>query len=507
MKHVLVVFLVAILMAFGLVTWKGVRAEALVDGEERNDGEAALTFQEKLLRKEYKERVLRSVHHLLTLGHCVRFAAARSYDYWKQDDRKAVKDEVYQQVPDLLEGIGPLAIKLGQWQAAKSGMVSEGLRGELVRLQEHCTAHPWAKTEALLAKCKLTLTWVDKNPIGVGSVAQVYRGTWPDGRTVVLKVVHPGLKENMMRSIEFVENTKLLAEAVRSDVRKYTTTLDFASFYRRVVEQIDLRTEAQNARDLRAAFTDVPCAPYIVFPEVLYDDAEVLVETYEEGEELHAFVRKHPDHGLEAVGTLWWVYYRMLVKANIVHGDVHLGNLRFRLVQPFNEEKAKPYVQVVVLDFGMVTRFTDPALVELVQKTWRKVLIPDPEAMTDLLLACSALQSSAPDKVRERILDLFHSYKVDTVFQALDAGGLPGLMLHMQKESVIYDEGAIGKALQLLEEEKVVMSAEYANVFTGMALVEDYRQQLDLKGKEYSSQICMMGIAKGFFDPATLSFK
>ena len=81
----------------------------------------------------------------------------------------------------VMQGIGPAFIKLGQWASTRRDMFSEEFCKILSFLHTHCDPHPWSETARMLEEnfgedWEESLLILDRNPIGSGCVAQVYRG-------------------------------------------------------------------------------------------------------------------------------------------------------------------------------------------------------------------------------------------------------------------------------------------------------------------------------------------
>ena len=93
-----------------------------------------------------------------------------------------------------LQAIGPAAIKLGQTLATRPDVIGEAAARDLLQLQDSLPPVPFDlirdEIELSLGKSLDELyNYIDPDPVGAASIAQVHRASLRDGRQVVLKVV------------------------------------------------------------------------------------------------------------------------------------------------------------------------------------------------------------------------------------------------------------------------------------------------------------------------------
>ena len=155
-----------------------------------------------------------------------------------------------------LQVAGPAFIKLGQWASVRRDIFSEEFCRTLSNLHTRCDPHHWRDTVRILEEnfgpqWQQTLVILDHTPVGSGCVAQVYKGylnpetlsptpenpsSTMDGSSpiaasvleaqaassvyipVAIKVLHPGVVEDMNRDIGLMRYVASWVDWVYPDV-------------------------------------------------------------------------------------------------------------------------------------------------------------------------------------------------------------------------------------------------------------------------------------------------
>lgn len=172
--------------------------------------------------------------------------------------------------------LGPCYIKLAQWIATRRDMVPAFVCQRLGVLHDRGMPHGASATDAALTDA-LGENWREQctleKVVGCGSAAQVYQGTL-QGRTVALKVLHPGLAEAVTKDLSLVETVANWLHPWVPMMNLPRVVDNFGSILHR---QTDLRVEAENLRQFRENFGT---GGLIVFPEPVFASEHVLVEEY-----------------------------------------------------------------------------------------------------------------------------------------------------------------------------------------------------------------------------------
>ncbi|KAJ1459483.1 ABC1 family-domain-containing protein [Pelagophyceae sp. CCMP2097] len=250
---------------------------------------------------------------------------------------------------------GPTAVKLAQWASSRNDRFPERFCNEFSQLQDRAGTHSWRHTESALDaaisgwRSRLDL---DRNPIGAGCVAQVYRATLiPSGDRVAVKVVHPESRARIKTDLELLRCVARCVEWLAPVTRWFSLAEAVDEFGKTLERQMDMRREANNLDRLVANFSR---DPRVTFPKPRHDlcSEDVLVEDLVEGTPIRDFIecverwgctdevarRAISRIGVDAV-------CKMIFEDNLLHGDLHPGNILVLSARP---------PQVCFLDAGIV---------------------------------------------------------------------------------------------------------------------------------------------------------
>jgi predicted unusual protein kinase regulating ubiquinone biosynthesis (AarF/ABC1/UbiB family) len=265
-----------------------------------------------------------------------------------------------------VQGLGPVAVKFGQWVATRRDIFPPKLCDRLAVLHDNGYPHSWDYTHRILTEAfgdyeqkGLQIEEV----IGCGSAAQVYKGRLIikekqqqrqqqqqlyDGqeseRAVAIKVLHPNFFKMVERDLELIQILADYAHSLPSDLIRMLNlpraTENFGGVLRL---QADLTNEARNLQQFRFNFYknrgDVEEQSSIAFPQPLDDwkTANVLVEDYvHDAVPIAEFLKDSTEEGLEVrrelAGPLLRAFLKMVFIDNFVHGDLHPGKSRSLLI-------------------------------------------------------------------------------------------------------------------------------------------------------------------------------
>ena len=252
---------------------------------------------------------------------------------------------------DAFQAIGPAAIKLGQALATRPDLVGEEAARDLTRLQDAVPAIPFARikvaVEAALEK-PLTEAFAsfEEEPVGAASIAQVHRAVTTDGRQVAVKVLRPGIEEELARAIETYEWAAAQAEAMGGEIARLRPRLVIATFRQWTLRELDLRREAASASELAE---NMQAEPGFTVPEIDWSRTTRRVMTLEWIDGIKLSNRQaliaagHDMHALAS--TLVRAFLRQAIDDGFFHADLHQGNL-FALHDG----------RIVAIDFGIMGR-------------------------------------------------------------------------------------------------------------------------------------------------------
>ncbi len=257
-------------------------------------------------------------------------------------------------VPNYAEAfreIGPAAIKLGQTLATRPDLVGEEAANNLLSLQDSLPPVAFAEIEASMAASygvplDTLFSYIDPEPVGAASIAQVHKGVTTDGRDVAIKVLRPGIREKFARDIQTYEWAAAHLESFGGEATRLRPRLTIANFKRWTNSELDLRREAASASELAEATKGID--GYRI-PAIDWDRTNGRVMTVEwvdavkisKVEELKA-----QGQDLDRIAErLVIAFLTQAIAAGFFHADMHQGNL-------FVEEDGT----IVAIDFGIMGR-------------------------------------------------------------------------------------------------------------------------------------------------------
>jgi ubiquinone biosynthesis protein len=229
-----------------------------------------------------------------------------------------------------MQTLGACFIKLGQVMSTRPDRLDPEVIAELRHLQDKLPAFEFARVkrivEAGLGKgLSDVFAEFDEQPVAAASVAQVHRARLRDGREVAVKVLRPGVREQIQRDGSFLVLSARLA-ALHPVIRLSDPVGFMNDFVDGLSRQTDLRIEAQNYDRFRENFAD---DPRIAFPAVHHEltSEQVLVMEFVRGVKVDAL---GPGDHTELARTLREASMRMSLKDGFVHADMHPGNMMRR---------------------------------------------------------------------------------------------------------------------------------------------------------------------------------
>jgi ubiquinone biosynthesis protein len=258
------------------------------------------------------------------------------------------------QTPDYaaaLQEIGPAAIKLGQALSTRPDLVGEAAAENLLQLQDDLPPEPFpaikaAIERALEAPLSSLFSEFDEIAVGAASIAQVHRATTTEGREVAVKVLRPGIEEELAKAIETYEWAAAHVELLGGEAERLRPRLVIAHFKQWSRRELDLQREAASASELR---DNMVAEPGFHVPEIDWGRTARRVLTLEwlDGIKLNdreaLIAAGHDCNVLGAI--LVRAFLRQAVVDGYFHADLHQGNL-FALRDG----------RVAAIDFGIMGR-------------------------------------------------------------------------------------------------------------------------------------------------------
>ncbi|CAB3393373.1 ABC1 kinase family protein [Kyrpidia spormannii] len=250
----------------------------------------------------------------------------------------------------VFEELGPTFIKLGQVLVTRQELIPEPITQELAELLDEVPPMPFpylaAVMEDELPGGLDTFEWIDPDPIGSASLAQVYKAKLKDGRLCAVKVVRPLVGDLFQTDIAIIR--RLVRRIQRRLPPRLAASVDLPGliddYYSSSKNELDMRIEARNMEEHRRIAAEFET---LHVPTIYEVTEHVLVMEYIDGWNLKEFPVDFLDfeERFTRMVDLAHYYIKTFVEG-FYHADPHGSNIMIDR----HSRKA------VMLDWGMVGR-------------------------------------------------------------------------------------------------------------------------------------------------------
>jgi len=309
----------------------------------------------QLLRMLHIQRVLlkHGLDELVTAAHLFR-PLARLRRIPGFGIRKAARDlPMGVRIREALVELGPIFVKFGQALSTRRDLLPREISDELAKLQDRVPPFPAEETHRQLAAAyrqplEALFSRFDDEPLAAASIAQVHTAALPDGREAIVKVLRPGVRDQIRRDVDVLHALAGLAERYWSEARRLRPREVVHEFDTTLMDELDLMREAANAAQLRRNFDN---SPLLYVPEVYWDWCRptVLVMERIHGINIGETARLHDANvnmkNLASNGVE--IFFTQVFRHNFFHADMHPGNI-------FVNTKDPEHPQYIAVDFGIV---------------------------------------------------------------------------------------------------------------------------------------------------------
>lgn len=249
-----------------------------------------------------------------------------------------------------LEGMGPVAIKLGQLLSTRADIFGITFAEDLSRLKDRLPAFSTEvarrAVEQSLGRPLSDLFFNFGEPVAAASLAQAHEALLLDGRRVAVKVLRPGVERRVAEDGEVLALAGQIVEFWAPSLRRLEPRKLTETVIRATELELDLRLEAAGADELREVTAR---DGYMSVPKVVWDGVgkRVLTLEWAQGTALSdpaALTLPGIDRKAMA-DNLIRAFLVQALDHGVFHADLHEGNLFVSAPD-----------QVVAVDFGIVGR-------------------------------------------------------------------------------------------------------------------------------------------------------
>lgn len=275
-----------------------------------------------------------------------------------------IEPEVQQRAQSFataLKELGPTYVKFGQLLSTRPDIVPREYIDALEQLQDAVEPFSFAEVEKTIeeelgVRISKAFQSFDSTPLAAASLGQVHSAVLRDGREVVVKVQRPNVREQVKHDLEVFAEIAETIEA-HSDVgRKMNLVATLDQVRLTLTNELNYLQEARNTDLLRQNLVNFP---QIYVPAVIHDFSSPRVLTTElvrgrKVSKLTPLMMIDHDYA-ELASVLTKAYLKQICVDGFWHSDPHPGNI-------FLREN-----QIVLLDFGMVSRITQEMQDEIIK--------------------------------------------------------------------------------------------------------------------------------------------
>jgi ubiquinone biosynthesis protein len=252
-----------------------------------------------------------------------------------------------------LEELGPIFVKFGQAISTRRDLLPPDIADELAKLQDAVPPFPAEQAKAIIEGAyeqpvDAVFERFDEQPLAAASIAQVHTAKLKAGTEVIVKVLRPGVKEQIDRDLHVL---RLIAELAARywEHGKRLRPLEVVDEYEHtILDELDLMREGANAAQLKRNFQG---SDMLYVPEVYWDYCrpEVLVQERIYGTPISDMdtlraagtnIQLLAENGVE-------IFFTQVFRHNFFHADMHPGNIFVIHTDPDKPKYA-------AVDFGIV---------------------------------------------------------------------------------------------------------------------------------------------------------
>src|SRR6266540_3277547 len=250
--------------------------------------------------------------------------------------------------PERLKRYKDVALLLVKY--GRSDLVKQaGLEGSLDAI-ETSLAETTPKAEELAGELGVRLSKafadLERQPLAAASLAQVHLARMRDGRTAVVKVQRPNIREQIIEDLEALSQVAKFLDAHTELGKRYDFENMLKDLRASLLRELDFKLEANNLVTFSENLREFE---HLIIPEPIenYCTSRVLTMEYIPGKKITELspLRLMEIDGPGLARELFRAYLKQILLDGFLHADPHPGNV---FVTDDN--------QIALLDLGMVAR-------------------------------------------------------------------------------------------------------------------------------------------------------
>jgi ubiquinone biosynthesis protein len=262
---------------------------------------------------------------------------------------KVLEGSTEERVRMALDELGGTFVKLGQFMSLRTDILSERFTMELSKLQDEVEPVAFSEIEEMLAEelggpVEKVFYSFNKKTIAAASLAQVYKAEIKKGKTVVIKVLRPGIKDLVESDLSILTDLARLVERYIPEAKQYQPREIIKELDRNLKRELNFSAESRALQKFRDNFKDEE--DYLI-PEIYleFTTSKVLTLEYVKGLKI-TDPEVHEKWGLSEEKVLDKIIdftFKQMFDYKLFHADPHPGNIIIN-------KKG----QISLLDFGLI---------------------------------------------------------------------------------------------------------------------------------------------------------
>jgi ubiquinone biosynthesis protein len=275
------------------------------------------------------------------------------YFFYLAPRRRDSSAPVGERIRLALEELGPIFVKFGQAISTRRDLLPTDIADELAKLQDAVPPFPADEAieiinDAYGEPVENVFERFDTEPLAAASIAQVHTAKLKAGTEVIVKVLRPGVLEQIERDLGVLRLLAGLADRYWEHGKRLRPLEIVDEYEHTILDELDLMREAANTAQLKRNFQG---SDMLYVPEIYWDYCrpEVLVQERIFGTPISDMDTLREDgtnfqvlaeNGVE-------IFFTQVFRHNFFHADMHPGNIFVLHNDPENPKYA-------AVDFGIV---------------------------------------------------------------------------------------------------------------------------------------------------------
>ena len=252
---------------------------------------------------------------------------------------------------NILKGLGPAFVKLGQALATRPDIVGVELANELAQLHDKMEPFSFEKIEkSIMAETGKEIKELFKSfhkvPIAAASISQVHKGLTFENEVVAIKILRPGVEKAIFSDLRFFKWCANFLSSIDKEFAFLRLSKAVDIFEELTKNEMDLRLEAAAANELDENFKN---DDRFVVPKVFWEltTKRMLVTSWIDGIKINDLDRlRSGKYNIETITkNSAEAFFLQVFRDGFFHADMHPGNV-FII----------PNGQIVPVDFGIMGR-------------------------------------------------------------------------------------------------------------------------------------------------------